>query len=438
MSDDEKLTANAPTTPGALPAGSLCELPVPLTALDEASASPACAFDAGSGAPPVRVVPFVLPKPAPIRPRRGFGISDDDDDDEDDGDEGDDEEEEEEEGEDGTGADAGRLVSSFPLASAVQLPTSSPPCVILWRLLCGRRVLELRRVPLVGPDPAVSPDPPPAPVALQLMLPSPALPSPLLAEDPDSRDLTVAVATVSGLVYRIAFPAPLYLHALAVPAAAATAAAASIQCFRVAAVSRAARVRSPAMRPVLAHFPDTFTACFACAGGAIVLVQDQPGDGGRREHQLQEISYVDQLKSYVQTPMKMLSGAFRAGGRSSPAPDAKGRDGHAARVVAFESVERPTGSFLFTLCSDGKLKAYSCSTKQHLRSVNVSSGPTDDSASTTTSDLLNRSISSVIAGVGGLAVSDRSLVSNSAAKQPAAFGHNRLRLFGLSLTDDNG
>ncbi|KAI9343078.1 hypothetical protein DFJ73DRAFT_524332 [Zopfochytrium polystomum] len=207
-----------------------------------------------------------------------------------------------------------------------------------------------------------------------------------------------------------------------------------LQCFHIATVAKASRTDA-GMRPLIAHFPDMDTACIACANGRIVQV-DIPSverwhqGGYHSENELEETSYLKQIQSYVNTPMKMLFG-------SSNPPATPGRRDisyRTTRILSMDSIiTNAVAVFLFALCDDDKIRVFNCDTRQHLKTIDLSVAVADPAASFTSM----RGISSVVSGIGGLAVSHRRM-SSLPNPENLRFEQNRVKIFGRAQTGFHG
>ncbi|KAI8925744.1 hypothetical protein BC831DRAFT_459580 [Entophlyctis helioformis] len=284
--------------------------------------------------------------------------------------------------------------SLAPLAGTLPL-NSSPLSLVHWRLLAGRRVLELRRV-FVASTPASPashaltgqllplPDSARASRVVEIHLPEPCLPEPVLLDAAGS--LHLMLVTLSGSFYRLVFPAPhlFYTDSLSVVAVS----------FRSSLFSSADRV------PVLAHFPDLDTVMIACGNGSLVQINCpldpatspdaidpavSASDNGAlgspdvarsrrfasyREHELVETSYMSQLSSLVRTPSKYLSAAFRSNFSADAAGDTASASGSGSGYGSSSQATSPQQPismaslcfgdqfFLFTFSRDSRLRIW--------------------------------------------------------------------------------
>ncbi|KAJ3409947.1 hypothetical protein HDV05_004146 [Chytridiales sp. JEL 0842] len=357
------------------------------------------------------------------------------------------------------GSSASQSEQTAPLSSVYHL-SYAPRSFIVWRLLANHRVLELRRVFLSteststaaaedsfsSSSPAASflkPDISTGSIPVHFLLPAPILSVPRIAEDVDTLALHVMLLTRAGTFYRLVFPFPDLFAPLSQPGShLLNSDACVVQVHQIRALEggQNSMPSTPSSSSALGglrgmggsggksarlvHFPDLDTICVGCSNGSIIQVDCprtyEAGDQHRayREHELSDQNYMSQLKTYVNTPMKLLT-AFR--GRSDDTESL----GNPSQPISLDSVAHPQGVFLFALCRDYKIRMYNTVTHQHVKTLTIPG----------LAENMGSSLSFIISSLGSLAVSS-STPSTSNSTDVARSTHNYLKVFGVKIVKD--
>ncbi|KAJ3304618.1 hypothetical protein HDU76_005175, partial [Blyttiomyces sp. JEL0837] len=245
---------------------------------------------------------------------------------------------------------------------------SSPGSLIVWRLMAGNRVLELRRISVSSISTnessleSTTADIPP----IHFVFATSILSTLRIAEEGDTLSLHVMLMIHGGVFYRLVFPSPWYFSRVTQDNLNQFMFTHAVNSYNAERIG----LTSGSVGSIEVHFADLDTICIAGRNGSLLQIdcprRNSPDDA-YIEQEITDTSYLSQVRSLVNTPMKMLN-VFR---NKPQVPEQHNGSNPSSQIISMDSISHSLGIYVFALTKSLKLRVFNTITHQHVKSISL-------------------------------------------------------------------